>query len=414
MAKEIKRRPKLRFPEFTDDWEQRKLSELTDRIIVGLATSVTPYYRETGTPLLRNMNIKENYLDDSDILYLDNEYANSNTGKMIHENDVLTVHTGSNIGVTCIAPKKYNGSLSFTTLITTPTKEKLDSLFLMQYMNCNIGKKSIDVLITAGGKPNLNSGDLEKLEVSYPIVDEQKKIGEYFSNLDNLITLRQCELDELKELKKSMLQKMFPKNGEKVPEIRFPEFTGDWEQRKLGDVCSRVQGNDGRMELPTLTISAANGWMKQEDRFSGNIAGKEQKNYTLLHKGELSYNHGNSKLAKYGTVFSLRTYEEALVPMVYHSFKVEIENADFIEYYFATKIPDRELKKLISSGARMDGLLNIGYKDFMGIKIMLPSVSEQVKIAEYFRSLDHLIALHQRELDGYKELKKGLLQQMFC
>lgn len=201
--------PEIRFPEFTGDWEQCKLSELTDRIIVGLATSVTPYYRETGTPLLRNMNIKENYLDDSDILYLDNEYANSNTGKMIHENDVLTVHTGSNIGLTCVAPKKYNGSLSFTTLITTPTKEKLDSLFLMQYMNCNIGKKRIDVLITAGGKPNLNSGDLEKLEVSYPIVEEQKKIGEYFSNLDNLITLQQKELDGYKELKKGLLQQMF-------------------------------------------------------------------------------------------------------------------------------------------------------------------------------------------------------------
>lgn len=166
----------------------------------------------------------------------------------------------------------------------------------------------------------------------------------------------------------------------------------------MGDICSRVQGNDGRMELPTLTISAANGWMKQEDRFSGNIAGKEQTNYTLLHKGELSYNHGNSKLAKYGTVFSLQTYEEALVPRVYHSFKVENESADFIEYYFATKIPDRELRKLISSGARMDGLLNIGYDDFMGIKMMFPSASEQDKIAEYFRALDHIITLHQRKL----------------
>ena len=165
----------------------------------------------------------------------------------------------------------------------------------------------------------------------------------------------------------------------------------------MGEICSRVQGNDGRMELPTLTISAANGWMKQEDRFSGNIAGKEQKNYTLLHKGELSYNHGNSKLAKYGTVFSLQTYEEALVPRVYHSFKVEIGSADFIEYFFATKMPDRELRKLISSGARMDGLLNIGYDDFMGIKMMFPSVLEQDKIAEYFRAFDHLITLHHRK-----------------
>ena len=149
------------------------------------------------------------------------------------------------------------------------------------------------------------------------------------------------------------------------------------------------------MELPTLTISAGNGWMKQEDRFSGNIAGKEQKNYTLLKKGELSYNHGNSKLAKYGTVFSLQTYEEALVPRVYHSFKVEKGNANFIEYYFATKLPDRELGKLISSGARMDGLLNIGYDDFMGISLLLPRTQEQDCIARYFRKFSILISLYQ-------------------
>ena len=163
----------------------------------------------------------------------------------------------------------------------------------------------------------------------------------------------------------------------------------------MGEICSRVQGNDGRMELPTLTISAGNGWMNQEDRFSGNIAGKEQKNYTLLKKGELSYNHGNSKLAKYGTVFSLQTYEEALVPRVYHSFKVEKGNANFVEYYFATKLPDRELGKLISSGARMDGLLNIGYDDFMGISLLLPKTQEQDCIAGYFRKIDMFITLHQ-------------------
>ena len=197
------------------------------------------------------------------------------------------------------------------------------------------------------------------------------------------------------------------------PKIRFKGFDDAWEQRKLGDVCSRVQGNDGRMELPTLTISASNGWMKQEDRFSGNIAGKEQKNYTLLHKGELSYNHGNSKLAKYGTVFSLQSYEEALVPRVYHSFKVEEGNTDFIEYYFATKLPDRELGKLISSGARMDGLLNIGYKEFMGIQLLFPKTKEQECIANYFRNLDNLITLHQRKCDQMNELKKYMLTKMF-
>lgn len=197
------------------------------------------------------------------------------------------------------------------------------------------------------------------------------------------------------------------------PKIRFKGFTKDWEQRKLGEVCSRVQGNDGRMDLPTLTISAANGWMNQEDRFSGNIAGKEQENYTLLHKGELSYNHGNSKLAKYGTVFSLQSYKEALVPRVYHSFKVEEGSPDFLEYYFATKLPDRELGKLISSGARMDGLLNIGYNEFMGIQMLFPSVEEQKQISNYFRNLDHLITLHQRKCEQTKKLKKYMLQKMF-
>ena len=155
----------------------------------------------------------------------------------------------------------------------------------------------------------------------------------------------------------------------KKPSYRLAGYTESWEQRKLGEISSRVKGNDGRMDLPTLTISAGQGWLDQRERFSGNIAGKEQKNYTLLRKGELSYNHGNSKLAKYGVVFQLNNYTEALVPKVYHSFKmIDGRSGTFFEYLFATKIPDRELGKLVSSGARMDGLLNITYDDFMSIK----------------------------------------------
>ncbi|MFW7403172.1 restriction endonuclease subunit S, partial [Vagococcus fluvialis] len=200
----------------------------------------------------------------------------------------------------------------------------------------------------------------------------------------------------------------------KQPEIRFKEFNNDWEQRKLKDVSERVRGNDGRMDLPTLTISAGSGWLDQRERFSGNIAGKEQKNYTLLSKGEISYNHGNSKLAKYGAVFVLRTFEEALVPRVYHSFKTnEKASADFIEYMFATKIPDRELGKLISSGARMDGLLNINYDDFMGIKINIPSIEEQERISAFLRQLDDTIALQNCKLEEMQLYKKAMLQKMF-
>lgn len=207
--KEGEKVPEIRFKSFTGEWKQCKIKEITDRIIVGLATSVTPYYRESGVPLLRNMNIKENYLDDSDLLYLDEKYAKANESKMIHANDVLTVHTGSNIGLTCITPEKYEGCLSFTTLITTPNKNTLDSLFLMQYMNSKLGKKKIEAIITAGGKPNLNSGDLEKLEVVYPRIEEQRKIGKYFQYIDNLITLQQSKIEKLKNIKNAMLEKMF-------------------------------------------------------------------------------------------------------------------------------------------------------------------------------------------------------------
>ena len=203
-------------------------------------------------------------------------------------------------------------------------------------------------------------------------------------------------------------------NQAKYPQLRFKGFTDPWEQRKLGEIAIRVRGNDGRMNLPTLTISAGNGWMDQRDRFSQNIAGKEQKNYTLLRQGELSYNHGNSKLAQFGAVFELESYNEALVPRVYHSFSVTAgAQPKFIEQMFATHRPDRELRKLVSSGARMDGLLNINYDDFMGIKVWLPSVAEQQAIAGLLVKLDNTIALHQRKLAKLKELKQGYLQKLF-
>ncbi|EAC9707159.1 restriction endonuclease subunit S, partial [Listeria monocytogenes] len=269
---------------------------------------------------------------------------------------------------------------------------------------------------TAGTK--MPRSDWKKVSSTYfsisKSIEEQKKIGSFFKQLDDTIALHQRKLDLLKETKKGFLQKMFPKNGAKVPEIRFPGFTEDWEERKLRDITERVRGNDGRMDLPTLTISASSGWLDQRDRFSGNIAGKEQKNYTLLKKGQLSYNHGNSKLAKYGVVCELTTYDEALVPRVYHSFDTnELASSNFIEYMFATKRPDRELAKLVSSGARMDGLLNINFDEFMGINVSVPSVEEQQKIGAFFKQLDDTITLHQRKLDLLKETKKGFLQKMF-
>ena len=346
-----------------NDWEQRKLGKvLKERT-----------ERAEGNEELLSVTISNGVIRqvDSDKRNIASE--DKSNYKIVCKGDIA--YNSMRMWQGAVGNSEYDGIVSPAYTVLVPTEEA-NSKFFMELF-----KKESSLQIFQRWSQGLTSDTwnlkypvLSSIQFCMPSVEEQVKIGEYFSNLDHLITLHHRECVILQKTK-----------------------VNDWEQRKLGETCSRVQGNDGRMELPTLTISAANGWMKQEDRFSGNIAGKEQKNYTLLHKGELSYNHGNSKLAKYGTVFSLQTYEEALVPRVYHSFKVESGSADFIEYYFATKMPDRELRKLISSGARMDGLLNIGYDDFMGIKMMFPSTLEQDKIAEYFRALDHLITLHHHE-----------------
>ena len=265
-----------------------------------------------------------------------------------------------------------------------------------------------------GSQVNLNSDIIRNHKMMIPSLPEQQSIGSLFRTLDDLLASYKDNLANYRSLKATMFSKMFPKSGQTVPEIRLEGFEGEWKKAKLKDVAHRVQGNDGRMDLPTLTISASGGWMNQIDRFSANIAGKEQKNYTLLKKGELSYNHGNSKLAKYGVVFLLKEYEEALVPKVYHSFRVnQLADAKFIEIMFSTKIPDRELGKLVSSGARMDGLLNISFDDFMNIAIIIPTFAEQQAIGAYFSNLDYLINSNQEKISQLETLKKKLLKDMF-
>ena len=168
------------------------------------------------------------------------------------------------------------------------------------------------------------------------------------------------------------------------------------------------------MNLPLLTISARYGWMTQQSRFSASIAGREKKNYTLLKKHQLSYNHGNSKVANYGTVYELTDYDEALVPKVYHSFSLTSENSSkFIESYFHTKKLDAQLRKFIASTARMDGLLNISFDDFMKVKLFAPERCEQSKISRIINLIEKLITLQQRKMEQLKQLKKAMLQQLF-
>ena len=411
--------PKIIFSEGKKDWVKRPLLSNIDKILdyrgrtpkkLGLSWS------DTGYLALSALNVKNGYIDfNADANYGDQELYDRWMGdNHLHKGQVVFT-TEAPMGNVAQIPNDDLYILSQRTIAFEVKHDLIQEDFLATLLRSQKIFNELTALSSGGTAKGISQKSLSNFKVCLPTsLEEQSAIGSLFRILDDLLSSYKDNLANYQSLKATMLSKMFPKAGQTVPEIRLDGFEGEWKKAKLKDVAHRVQGNDGRMDLPTLTISASGGWMNQIDRFSANIAGKEQKNYTLLKKGELSYNHGNSKLAKYGVVFELKEYEEALVPKVYHSFRVNrLAVAKFIEIMFSTKIPDRELGKLVSSGARMDGLLNISFDDFMNIAIIIPTIAEQQAIGFYFSNLDNLIVAHQDKISQLEILKKKLLQDMF-
>ena len=400
--------PTIRFKSFLNHWSYTRLKEVKD---VRDGTHSSPKYIDTGYPLVTSKNLTDYGLNLEDVsLISDSDYNEINKRSKVEVGDILLGLIGT-IGKPVLVE---TDGFAIKNVGLIKNGGQIQNQFLLQYLKTNLFNKYIQIEMAGNTQKFLGLETLRNTKISVPSSAEQSAIGSLFRTLDDLLSSYKDNLTNYQSLKANMFSKMFPKIGQTVPEIRLDGFEGEWEKSKLKDVAYRVQGNDGRMDLPTLTISASGGWMNQIDRFSANIAGKEQKNYTLLKKGELSYNHGNSKLAKYGVVFELQDYEEALVPKVYHSFRVnKLADAKFIEIMFSTKIPDRELGKLISSGARMDGLLNISFDDFMNISIIIPTIKEQQAIGAYFSNLDNLINSYQEKISQLETLKKKLLQDMF-
>ena len=198
-----------------------------------------------------------------------------------------------------------------------------------------------------------------------------------------------------------------------TPAIRFKGFTDTWEQRKLGDVVKEITRNDPESEAPIMMITANNGFIEQSERYAFNNAGESLKKYILLKKGELAYNHGASKLRPYGSCFALTTAENARIPFVYHCFSAENQNAEFMSIELNGAEIENQLRKIVSSGARMDGLLNISFDEYTSVSVLLPGTEEQDCIADFFRQLDNLITLHQRKYDKLTNVKKSMLEKMF-
>lgn len=261
-------------------------------------------------------------------------------------------------------------------------------------------------------RKNIDWDALYKQCIELPSLEEQKEIAKLLMSLDSKIAFEKTEVRKLKDFKSAMLTKMFPKKGENVPEIRFDGFTDAWEQRKLSEVVREVKRTDETSRAPVMMITAESGFINQSERYSTNNAGQSLKKYILLEKGELAYNHGASKLRPFGSCFALTTEEEARIPFVYHCFSSDSENAEFLSIELNGKAVEKQLRRIVSSGARMDGLLNISFDEYTSIPILLPKKDEQNKIANYFRSLDHLITLHQRKYEKLIDTKKAFLEKL--
>ena len=203
-------------------------------------------------------------------------------------------------------------------------------------------------------------------------------------------------------------------NGlEKRPKLRFPGFDEPYRSTQLGDIAALVNRTDPKSNAPIMMLSAGNGFIMQSEKYSRDNAGQSLKKYILLKQGELAYNHGASKAKQFGCCYEL-TEPEARIPYVYHCFKINNhEYTPFIAMALNNAKMDKQLKRLVSSSVRMDGLLNISFEDYMSVTIHLPSPSEQKHIADFLQKIDERIAAQEKLLASLKKYKRGVMQRIF-
>ena len=402
--------PSIRFYGFNNDWEQRKLSEITDKVT---EKNAGLQYVETFTNSAEFGIISQRDFFDHDIAKL-----GSLDGYYIVKNEdfVYNPRISTSAPVGPINCNKLGRTGVMSPLYTVFRPHDLDTTYSEYFFKCGYWHSFMNFNGDSGARSDrfsIRDNVFFQMPIPIPDIDEQRKIGGLLTCLDNLITFHQRKFEKLTNVKKSMLEKMFPRNGSCYPEIRFKGFTDPWEQRKLGDVVKEITRNDPESEAPIMMITANNGFIEQSERYAFNNAGESLKKYILLKKGELAYNHGASKLRPYGSCFALTTAENARIPFVYHCFSAENQNAEFMSIELNGAEIENQLRKIVSSGARMDGLLNISFDEYTSVSVLLPSTEEQDRIADFFRHLDHLITLHQRELEKLQSIKKALLEKMF-
>ena len=382
----LTREPRCFLGSFDFSWEQRKLGELVDRVV----------RKNTNNESTLPLTISAQYGLVDQITYFNNRVASRDVSNYyLVLNGEFAYNKSTSDGYPFGAVKRLDlyekGVLSTLYIVFAPKKEQqIDSDYLTVFFDTDRWHKGVAERAAEGarnhGLLNISAEDFFDIDLSVPKeIVEQKQIGAFIRQLDNLITLLQRKCANLC----SPSQVVFS--------LLFVTSTFSWEQRKLGDVVKEITRNDPESEAPIMMITANNGFIEQSERYAFNNAGESLKKYILLKKGELAYNHGASKLRPYGSCFALTTAENARIPFVYHCFSAENQNAEFMSIELNGAEIENQLRKIVSSGARMDGLLNISFDEYTSVSVLLPGTEEQDRIADFFRHLDNLITLHQRE-----------------
>ena len=315
------------------------------------------------------------------------------------------------VGTTNVVQTKEKVAFYVSLALLKP--KEINSYFLSNAMKTSVFQKGLRerTLVTAIPQ-KINKDEIGRVNVFITNnAEEQKKIGDYFTALDHLITLHQRKCDETKQLKKFMLQKMFPKNGEKNPEIRFEGFTDDWEQRKLGDVFEQttnfVDPNKKEIELWSLTVE--DGLTPKSERYNREFLVKKDTGFKEVRSGDIVYNPMNMTLGAVG----YNGMSKSVAVSGYYT--TMITNEGYDSYYINTWLKSPQamaLYKTFATGSLIEKQ-RVQFPTLSIIPATFPQYEEQVRIGYYFMRLDHLITLHQRKCEKLKELKKYMLQNMF-
>ena len=388
-------------------WEQRKLIDIA-KTFIGLVTTMTENYRDSGTLLIRNSDIKEGqFVFSENPIHLDEEFAEKNKTRRLQIGDVVTVHTGD-IGTSAVIEEKEAGAIGFATINTRTDKSTLNPYFLATYFNTEKHKCYANSVSTGDGRSNYNIKDFNKLVISIPTLDEQERISVLINDINTIITLHQRKLDHLNMKKKALLQKLFPKNGERYPELRFSGFTDAWEQRKFDEIYERSgRKNDLTYGIDKI-ISVANMYFKTDA-----IVGSEKylKTYNVFKLGDIAFEGHTNKEYSYGR-FVENTIGDGIISHIFDVFTPKINLdinfwKDLIKY---EPIMGPILRRCTKASRMMSNLTS---KEFLEEKILCPTLEEQKLIGGFIVRLDKNITLHQRKLEHLQLQKKALLQQMF-